>query len=105
MQPMSKDPNASLDYFWNWGSWLASGETIVAQQILLTGGVTLAAGQPDPAIVDGSLGPGGPSVPSGAVLAWLAGGTPGTSAPATCRITTSAGRTDDRSILLRLGER
>jgi len=99
-----KDPHATLDYLWDWGDWLAAGETITAIQIVLTGGLTLASDRPAPAIIAGTRA--GASVPSGAVLAWLAGGTVAPApALATCRITTSAGRIDDRTFLLMIVER
>ncbi len=48
----------------------------------------------------------GASVANSAVVAWLADGTPApTPAQATCRVTTSAGRIDDRTFLLVIAER
>lgn len=84
------DPNAVLDYQWDWASkgWLADGETIQTHT------VTVAGVELDTDTATGT-----------AVTAWLSGGTVGTPASATCRITTSQGRTDDRTIRLVVQER
>lgn len=99
---IEKDPNAILDYLWNWGGWLADGETIASADVLPVG-VALAAGKPAPAIVAGSSAAG--AVANGAVLAWLSGGVVDADASATCRVTTSAGRVDDRTITFTIVER
>lgn len=88
----TKDPQARLDYAFDWSAgWLAAGETISSQTVVSSGnGVT----------VDGS-----PGQASGIVTVWLTGGTVGTSAHVTCHITTSAGRQDDRTITIDVRER
>lgn len=87
---LPKDPDAALDYTWDWADWLASaGDTL--QGATVTGaGVTVVG---TPAVV-GSL-----------VVARLAGGTAGTFATATCRITTAGGQIEDRSIQLQILQR
>lgn len=74
------DPNARLDYGWDWSAWLADGETITSHTVTATGGL----------VVESS------SVISGSVVAWVSGGTPGR-ASLTVHIVTSAGRADDRT--------
>lgn len=39
------------------------------------------------------------------VVAWISGGTAGTTYRVTCRIVTAGGRTDDRSIFIKVKER
>lgn len=77
-----KDPNAVLDYQWDWSEWLAVGETIASHTVTVPTGLTL----------DSS------TASTTTVTAWLSGGTAGTTYTVTCRVTTSAGRTDDKSI-------
>lgn len=84
---IDKDPDAVLDYAFDWSDWLAEGETISSHQILVDG-VTLDS--------DSRAGD--------IVVAWLSGGTTGF-ASATCRVTTSEARTDDRTITLRVRDR
>jgi L-rhamnose isomerase len=77
-----KDPDAVLDYTWDWSRWLQAGEAIVSHQILVPTGITLDSSDAD----------------AERVTAWLSGGTNGITYTVTCRITTDQGRTDDRSI-------
>lgn len=89
---ITKDPNAVLDYSWDWSEWLAPlTDTILSFQIILGTGSTLA--------VDSSLRVGG------VVTAFLSGGTLGATESATCRIVTAGGRTDDRTIYLKIAQR
>ena len=83
-----KDPDAVLDYAFDWSSWLASGETI-STETLTGSGVT----------VDSS------SESDGVVTAWISGGTAGQTATVACKIVTSASRTDERTIKLKIQER
>lgn len=94
-----KDPDAVLDYAWDWKAlthgtgltdWLAAGETITAHTVTASA-VTLT--------VDSS------AVVDGLVTAWLSGGTVGIDYTVTCHITTSAGREDDRTMTIRVMER
>lgn len=84
-----KDPNAVLDYEFDWSVWLDVGETISSHTVTVTGGI----------VKDSSANS------TTAVTAWISGGTAGTDGTVSCRIVTSAGRTDDRTITLRLQER
>lgn len=97
-----KDPNARLDYAFDWKtpakdpetgeyrSWLASGETISSRVVSVTKGDVVLDGDTESA---------------GIVTVWVKQGTPGTTAWVTCHITTSAGRQDDRSIVISVTER
>jgi hypothetical protein len=85
---MTKDPQAVLDYEFDWAAWLASGETI-ASFVVTVAGVAL----------DSS------AASTTAVTAWISGGTLGELASVACRITTTAGRIDERSLNLVVEDR
>ena len=89
MSTFIKDGDAVLDWQFDWTSWLAEDETIVEHQIIVTSGEVT---------VDSS------SEEDGVVTAWLSQAEPRT-VRVTCRITTSQGRTDDRTITLRVQDR
>lgn len=79
-----KDPNANLDYRWDWSSWLAAGDTIVSHEVTVDGTVVLGTHSND----------------ESSVTAWISGGTDGEKARVTARVTTAQGRIDDRTIVL-----
>jgi hypothetical protein len=78
-----KDPDATIDYTVDWADWLES-DTIASAAWVLSTGITLSA----------------QSNTDTTATAWVSGGTAGTTYTATCRITTAAGRIDDRTIRL-----
>lgn len=84
-----KDPQAVLDYAFNWTAWLAAGETITSHTITADPGITVNSHTES----------------GGTVTAWLAGGAVGTVYCITCEIVTSGGRTDDRSIEVSVEQR
>ena len=95
-----KDPAAVLDYKFDWAAltngtgasdWLASGETISSHTITATTGLTVASSS----LTDANT----------SVTAWLSGGTAWEDYTVTCRIVTSQGRTDERSVTIRVRER
>lgn len=88
-----KDPNAVLDYRFDWAAatngngssdYLETGEVITSHTILADEGIT----------VDSSAAVAAAT----AVVVWLSGGDVGRRYNVTCRITTSANRTDDRTL-------
>jgi hypothetical protein len=85
----TKDPDARLDYQWDWSDWLAEGETITNIVIIVPDGITLDE----------------QSDTDTTVTVWLIGGTDGEGYKLTCHITTSAAREDDRSIYINCRER
>lgn len=92
-----KDPNAILDYSEDWTAWLFDiADTISSAEIIFQegGGLTLDPAHSAPIVSGGTI-----------VTAWLAGGVAGITEQATFRITTAAGRVDDRSIFLKIKER
>ncbi|WP_432112848.1 hypothetical protein [Streptomyces sp. S1] len=84
-----KDPDAVLDWVWDWNEWLDEGETILNSQFIASVGIT----------VDSE------SSTTKTATVWLSGGTPGQVYQVTNRISTTGGRTDDRSITIRVVER
>ena len=87
-----KDPDAILDFSWDWSEWLEVNDDRIVSFEIEVDGVTLEA-DPAPA-TDGSV-----------VTAWFSGGTAGTRATATCHIVTNAGREDDRTMTIVIRER
>ena len=85
-----KDPDAVLDYTFDWATWLALVSDAIASHLMVTEtGITCDSSS----IVDDT------------VIAWISGGTAGTTYRLTCRIVTDGGRTDDRSIFIKIKER
>lgn len=83
MNRFVKDPSAVLDYKFDWSDWLASGETIISKTITAEDGITVDSSS----IEDDAT----------SVVVWLSGGTATENYEVTCQITTSAGRTDERT--------
>lgn len=84
-----KDPNARLEWLFDWADWLADGETISTSSVTADDGLT----------VD-TVSHGGSSA-----VAWLSGGVAGATYRVTNHITTSETRADDRSIIVRVMDR
>lgn len=96
----SKDPNAVLDYTWDWKAltngtgtenWLSSSETIASKTVTVPSGLTL----------DTSTNT------ASKVTAWISGGSIGVTYEVVCRIVTNSvpARTDERSIFITIKER
>lgn len=89
-----KDPDAILDYKFDWkastngsgdSDWLSSGETISTYTITAQSGITVDSDS----LTDANT----------SVTVWLSGGTAGTRYTVACKIVTSAGRTDERTMI------
>lgn len=90
MAVFKKDPSATLDYTFDWAPWLTPlADTISSVQWVLGDGLTKVS----------------QSNTASAATAFISGGTVGTDAQLTCRITTAGGRIDDRSVTLKIVER
>ena len=94
--PFVKDPNAVLDYTWDWADWLSGiGDTILTATVT-TDDIALT-------LVSAA------QVSSGTkVIAFLSGGVAGKTYRATCHVFTSASpiaRQDDRTIYITCAER
>jgi hypothetical protein len=90
MNVYAKDPNAVLDYLWDWSGWLTAGDSIATAVVTVTSGNV---------VLDNDTND------TTSVTAWVSGGTAGTTATLTARITTAQLRTDDRTITLHIQER
>jgi len=84
-----KDPDATLDFGFDWSDWLARGETITASEWVVDDGITEESDENTTTVTK----------------VWLSGGTVGETYEATNRVTTSAGRIDDRTLSVRIRER
>lgn len=84
-----KDPNAVLDYTFDWTDWLDLVSDTISTKTVTGSGVT----------IDSSNQVGG------LVTAWVSGGTADTTATVTCKIVTTGGRTEERTIYLLVRER
>jgi len=98
----TKDPDAVLDYKFDWApltngteggvsDWLASGETIVTRTITVSPGLT----KDSDSLTDTDT----------SVTVWLSGGTVGQTYTVACRIVTSDDRKDERTITIPVRER
>jgi len=85
---MLKDPDATLDYKWDWAAWL-DGDTITDATVTATTGITV-----DSIAHDATT-----------VTVWASGGTDGSTYDLVCHVTTTGGREDDRTLSLRVTER
>jgi len=84
----TKDPNAVLDYIWDWSDWLGS-DTISSSTVTAPTGLT----------VDSE------SNTTTTATVWLSGGTAGEDYDVVNRIITAGGRTEDRTITIQVRER
>ena len=90
--PFIHDPDARLDYAFDWSAWLDSddSETIASYTVAVASGdVTIDTDSED----------------AGVVTVWLEDGTASTRAKVTCHIVTSVGREDDRTMTLSIRQR
>jgi hypothetical protein len=87
---IDKDPQATLDYPFDWSRWLAIvGDSIASVVWTLDAGIAKTA----------------ESFTSQTATVWISGGTVGLKYKVVCRITTTAGRIDERTIVLKVVER
>lgn len=85
-----KDPNAVLDYPIDFSAWLADiVDAYASHTVACTGGLVCDSSSED----------------AGVITVLLSAGTLGQTATFTVRITTAAGRIDDRTFYLKIQER
>ena len=89
MTTFLKDPEAVLDYSVDWSKWLAGDQIETSTW----------------SVNDPALQPSDDSNTTTRTTAWLAGGVSGQSYTLTNRITTSGGRTDERSLVIQVQDR
>ena len=83
-----KDPDAVLDYEWDWAAWLGT-DTIASHTVTAATGLTVDTSE----------------ATDTAVTVWLSGGTVGQTYSVTCHVVTAAGREDDRTVTVTVMER
>lgn len=87
-----KDPNATLDYPFDWTLYLADiTDTIVSAEFIVDSALVA---ERDELNTEGTI-----------AVVWISGGTLGQTHRVVCRITTAEGRIDDRSIYLQIRDR
>lgn len=103
-----KDPDSVIEYVFDWQpltngtdpqgtDWLGTDETISSHTIVVTNG--LVADSSDRTGIVVRIGATDYTLANNtAVRVWLSGGTLGKVAQVTCRVTSSGGRTEDKSI-------
>lgn len=99
MREFLKDPDAVLDYVFDWASWLATSETISTSTFYVDGVVFGTLPWTISLVMDSK------SATSTTTKVWLSAGTEGERYRITNRITTNQGRTEDRSAVVRVGNR
>lgn len=87
MFQITKDPNAVLDYYFDWSTWL-NGDTIATSTWIVPAGLTMAS----------------ESETSTRTTIWLSAGIFPERYKVVNRITTAAGRTEDRTLLVIMEE-
>lgn len=90
MRGFVKDPDAILDYEFNWAPWLGT-DTISTSTWIADSGITIV--------------PASESHTTTTTRVFISGGALGQDYNLTNRITTAASRTDDRSIQIRIRQR
>lgn len=85
----TKDPDAKLDWVFDWSAWLSPGETISASEFIVSAGLTVES------TTNTTI----------SATVWLSGGSTGQVYQVTNRITTNQNRIDDRSIRIRVVNR
>jgi hypothetical protein len=88
-----KDPDARLDYFWDWTDWLGPAELITNHSFSIV------------PILGVELDTSSVSTDGKKVVAWLIGGEENTAVDVTCHIITNEGREDDRTMNIWVKER
>lgn len=89
-----KDPDSVIDFGLDWSEWLNTGDTVSSA----TWTVTSPSGDLDPIAVDSS------NVSGAICTAVTSGGTAGNKYELKCRVTTTNGLTEDRTIIVECGE-
>ena len=91
-----KDPDAVIDYVFDWngpapkGPWLSTGDSVSSHTITVQSGLTLDSSE---------------EYEDDAIRVWLSGGTAGEEYTVACRVVTAQGRTDERTITVKVRQR
>lgn len=88
---IDKDPDATLDYSQDWSDWLTDvSDTITGTPVWTVGAGLTKVSQ---------------SNTTTTATAFISGGVAGSKEPVACKITTSGGRTDERTVYLKIVDR
>lgn len=90
---MQKDPDAKLPFSVDWSDWLTGeGDTAASVTWIVPAGLVQES-SPAPSLVNGKA------------TVWLSGGTDLVDYSVTCRLTTTGGRIDDRTMRISVRQR
>ncbi len=95
IEAFKKDPNAKLDYTFDWSDWMPTGDTITASAFT----IETISGDASPLISSSSPAESF-SASSSTTTLWLEDGTAGNTYVVTNQITTSDGRISENSIVI-----
>ena len=84
-----RDPDSTLDYTIEWADWIPPGDSLASVSMSCS---------PTPTIISSTTPP---AVSGTRVVVWLTGGVAGTVYSLLCRVTTTGGRTDERTVQVR----
>ena len=89
MRTWEKDPAAVLDWAFDWSDWLGVAETITASTVTVDAGLTKDSA----------------TNTTTKATVWLSGGVVGTTYKVVNNVVTNQGRTDERTIAIRVTDR
>lgn len=89
-----KDPEAMLDYSFDWTAWLASASSPTDVIASIT-----------PTVIGTGLVINSSAHNGSIATIWVSGGVAGETGTLECKILTTGGRTDERSVYLKIRER
>lgn len=90
---MIKDPDAKLPFTVDWTAWLAAEQDTASGVVWLVPTGLTEESTPAPSLTDGKA------------TVWLSGGTLGADYDVVCRLTTTGGRIDDRTLRVQIRSR
>lgn len=96
-----KQPSENKDYDYDWTLWMPSGDNISSSVVTADTGVTLGTKQQGD-YIDGVWTE---STTGKSIKQFISGGTDGTNYKVTCVMTTTAGRIDEREIIIMVREK
>ncbi len=92
----TKDPDALLDYLWDWSTYL--GDDTITDAVFYVNDNPETTVDPDYVAIEDS------SFTDTTATVWLSGGVVNIKSVITCHIVTAGGREDDRSLYLTIKE-
>jgi len=86
-----KDPDATLDFGFDWTEWLSEGELISSASVTISASSLTKLSES--------------FTSTGSVIVWVSGGTSGSRYSLTCQITSSDNRIDQRTMKIDVQDR